>query len=148
MICIASDHAGYELKEHIKHYLESKGIKVKDMGTHSLDSVHYPTYGELAAKEVSEGRCDKAIIVCGTGLGISMAASKLPGVRCALCTNTFMAEMARQHNDANILALGARVIGMGVAEGLVDTFLETPFEGGRHGIRVDMIGDIEKKYNC
>ncbi len=146
MICIASDHAGFELKEHIKNYLTQKGFEVKDVGTESLDSVHYPIYGESAAIEVSEGRCEKAIIVCGTGLGISMAASKLPGIRCALCTNTFMARMARQHNDANILAMGARVVGVGVAECMVDTFLETEFEGGRHGTRVDIINEIDKKY--
>ena len=146
MICIASDHAGYPLKEHIKQYLADKDIEVKDLGTESLDSTHYPIYGESAAYEVSEGRYEKAIIICGTGLGICMAASKLPGIRCAVCTNTFMARMAREHNDANILALGARVTGSGVAEGIVDAFLESEFQGGRHGIRVNLINNIDKKY--
>ncbi len=143
MICIGSDHAAYDMKEHIKKFLIDKGYEVEDVGTHAPISVHYPTYGEAVARKVASGECDKGIIICGTGIGISMAASRVDGIRCAVCTNTFMARLAREHNDANIIALGARVIGTGMAEELVETFLTTEFDGGRHAIRVDMIGNVK-----
>ena len=145
MIVLGSDHAGFELKRHIMGYLEQKGYEVKDLGCATAESVDYPTYGEAAAREVACGRAELAVIVCGTGLGISMAANKVKGIRAALCANEFMARMARLHNDANVLALGSRVVGTGLAEAIVDAFLTTPFEGGRHAKRVKLLMDIENK---
>lgn len=145
MIVLGSDHAGFELKQHIKQFLTQKGYEIKDLGCDSPKSVDYPLFGELAAREVADGMADYAIIVCGTGLGISMAANKVRGIRAALCTNEYMARMARLHNDANVLALGSRVVGAGLAEAIVDTFLSTAFEGGRHAGRVKLIMDIENK---
>ena len=144
MIALGSDHAGYPLKEHIKKHLIEKGIEIIDMGCFSTDSAHYPEYGEKVARAVTGGRADLGVIVCGTGIGISIAANKVSGIRAALCTDSYMARMARLHNDANILALGARVVGMGVAEDIVDTFIHTSFEGGRHSERVDMIMRIKE----
>lgn len=144
MIALGSDHAGFPLKEHIKRYLENKGIPVSDLGCGGTDAVHYPDYGEKVALAVAGGRAERGVAVCGTGVGIAIAANKVPGVRAAVCVNGYMARMARLHNDANVLALGARVIGAGVAEEIVDLFLETPFEGGRHRTRVDMFARIEK----
>ena len=143
MICIGSDHAAFELKNHLKEYLIKKGYEVKDVGVDTPISVNYPTYGEKVAKAVASGECEYGIAICGTGIGISMAASRVKGIRCALCTNTFMARLARQHNNANVIALGARVIGSGMAEEMVDVFLNTEFEGGRHSIRVAMLDEIE-----
>lgn len=145
MIAIGSDHAGYELKVHIRKYLEEKGVEVKDVGCDSPASVDYAVYGESAAREVAEGRAEFGIVICGTGLGISMAANKTRGIRAALCTNEYMAQMARRHNDANVLALGARVVGTGLAEAIVDAFLAAQFEGGRHARRVQLIMDIENR---
>lgn len=147
MICIGSDHAAYDMKEHIKTYLTDKGYEVKDLGPDMSISVHYPLYGEAVAKAVTSGECEYGIVLCGTGIGISMAASKVTGIRCALCTNTYMARMAREHNDANVLALGARVVGYGIAEEMVDIFLKTEFQQGRHAVRVDMINDIDARYS-
>lgn len=148
MICIASDHAGYELKEHLKKYLFGKGYEVLDLGCDGPASVDYPVYGEKAGECVASGKADKGIIVCGTGLGISMAANKVPGVRAALCTNTTMARLAREHNNANILALGARIVGSVLAEDIADAFLNTEFSTqGRHGSRVALISEIEHKYS-
>lgn len=144
MIVLGSDHAGFALKEHIKAYLEGKGFPVRDMGCASAASVDYAVYGESAALEVAGGRAEYAVIVCGTGLGISMAANKVRGIRAALCTSEYMARMARLHNDANVLALGSRVVGTGLAEAIVDAFLQTPFEGGRHAVRVGQMMDIER----
>ena len=143
MVALGSDHAGYPLKEHIRKYLIEKGIQIVDMGCFSTDSVHYPEYGEKVARAVASGRADLGVIVCGTGIGISIAANKVSGIRAALCTDSYRARMARLHNDANILALGARVVGAGVAEDIVDAFLYTSFEGGRHSERVDMIMRIK-----
>lgn len=143
MIALGSDHAGYPLKEHIKEYLTKKGIEVMDLGCNSLDSVNYPDYGEKVAVAVAKGQAERGIVICGTGIGISISANKVPGIRAALCTNGYMARMTRLHNDANVLAMGARVVGAGVAEDIVDLFLETEFEGGRHKTRVDMITRIE-----
>lgn len=147
MIAIGSDHGGYELKEQIIKYLKDKQYEVKDFGTcDCTTSVDYPDYGLAVAEAVKDGECEKGIIICGTGLGISMAANKVPGIRAALCTDCFTARMSREHNNANILALGGRVLGSGLALEIVETWLNSEFTGGRHAIRVNKISDIEKKY--
>ena len=138
-IAVGSDHAGFPLKEKIVAYLREKGYDVLDLGTNSLDSVDYPVYGVKVGRAVTDGTAEKGIIVCGTGIGISIAANKVPGVRAANCTNEYMAKYTRLHNDANVLALGARVVGEGVAEEIVDVFLNTEFEGGRHARRVALL---------
>ncbi|WP_029759334.1 ribose 5-phosphate isomerase B [Fusobacterium nucleatum] len=139
-IALGADHGGYELKEKIKQYLAKKdGIEVIDFGTNSTESVDYPKYGHLVAKSVVEKKVDFGILVCGTGIGISIAANKMKGIRAANCTNTTMARLARQHNDANILALGARIVGDVLALDIVDEFLVSSFEGGRHQRRVEEI---------
>lgn len=139
-IALGADHGGFELKEKIKKYLLSKGnIEVIDMGTHSTDSVDYPKYGQEVARVVVNKEVDFGILVCGTGIGISIAANKIKGVRAALCFNTTMAKLTRQHNDANILALGARITGDVLALDIVDEFLVSSFEGGRHLKRVEAI---------
>jgi ribose 5-phosphate isomerase B len=150
MIAIGSDHAGYELKEAIIKYLINSNIEVLDLGTNNgITSVDYPDYGEKVALEVASGRANKGIIICGTGIGISLAANKVSGIRSAVCTNEYMAKMARMHNNANILSLGARVIGVGLAEAIVETFITTEFdsENTRHGCRVNKIMNIEKNKN-
>lgn len=148
MIAIGSDHGGYELKEAIKGYLDSEKIPYRDLGTYSLDSVDYSDFGVLVAKTVASGECDLGIIVCGTGIGISIAANKVPGIRAALCTDTYMARMAKEHNNANVLALGGRVLGVGSALEIVKTFIQTPFSNeSRHQRRIDKIHDIEKQYS-
>ena len=148
MICMASDHAGYELKEHLKAFLTEKGYEILDLGTDGPASVDYPRFGQATGECVASGKAEKGIIVCGTGLGISMAANKVPGIRAALCTDTTMARLCREHNDANILAMGARVIGSVAAEDIALTFLNTEFSTqGRHASRVAMIGEIKQKYN-
>lgn len=139
-IALGADHGGYELKEKIKKHLsEKEGINIVDMGTYSTESVDYPKYGRLVAKSVVEKEVDFGILVCGTGIGISIAANKISGIRAALCTNTTMAKLSRQHNDANVLALGARIIGDILALEIVNEFLATSFEGGRHTRRVETI---------
>ena len=144
MIAIASDHGGYALKEHIKAYLTAQGKSVKDFGTDSLASCDYPIFGRAAAEAVASGECEKGIVICTTGIGISITANKVKGVRCALCSEPLSAEMTRRHNNANMLAMGAGVIGTNMAERIVDTFLSTEFEGGRHERRVNLISDMEK----
>lgn len=140
MIGIGSDHGGFELKEKIKKHLEERGLEYKDFGTHSTASCDYPVYGRAVAKAVAAGECDRGIIICGTGIGISITANKVKGVRAALCSDCFSAQATREHNDANILALGARVLGEGLALKIVDTFLDTPFSGDeRHIRRISMI---------
>lgn len=146
MIAIGSDHAGYLLKADIIKFLESKGLVVKDFGTNCPDSVDYPDYGRAVAEAVASKECEKGILICGTGIGISISANKVPGVRAALCTDSYMAKMCRQHNDANIIAIGERVVGPGLAFDIIETWLETEFLGGRHQNRLDKISDIEKKY--
>ncbi|EHQ92274.1 ribose 5-phosphate isomerase B [Desulfosporosinus youngiae] len=143
-VALGADHGGYELKEAILCHLEKQGIEVQDFGTHSKDSVDYPKYGFAVGSAIIKEKADLGIVVCGTGLGISMAANKIPGIRAAVCTETFSARMAREHNNANILALGARVIGVGLALEIVDIFLKTEFSGGRHALRVNLISDIER----
>ena len=145
MIALANDHSGIALKEEIKKLLDQRGLEYKDFGTNTEASVDYPIYGESVAKAVVSGECDRGIIICGTGIGISIAANKVRGARAALCTDCFMAEMTRRHNEANILALGARVLGHGLALKIVETFLDTEFEGGRHARRVDIISAIEER---
>ena len=145
MIALANDHSGIALKDEIKKLLDQRGLEYKDFGTNTEASVDYPIYGESVAKAVVSGECDRGIIICGTGIGISIAANKVRGARAALCTDCFMAEMTRRHNDANILALGARVVGHGLALKIVETFLDTEFEGGRHARRVDIISAIEER---
>lgn len=145
MIALANDHSGIALKEEIKKLLDKRGLEYKDFGTNTEASVDYPIYGEAVGKAVVSGECERGIIICGTGIGISISANKVRGVRAALCTDCFMAEMTRRHNDANVLALGARVLGTGLALKIVETFLDTEFEGGRHERRVDIISAIEER---
>lgn len=140
-ISIGCDHGGYSLKEHIKTYLEGLGHTVLDCGTNSTESCDYPDFGKAAARAVADGRCERGIVICTTGIGISMAANKVRGVRCALCSEPFSAEMTRRHNNANMLALGAGLIGNNLAERIVEVFLSTGFEGGRHERRVQKIED-------
>ena len=140
MISIGSDHGGYELKMAVIEHLNSKGIECKDYGCYSLDSCDYPEFGRAAAKAVSEGECEKGIVICTTGIGISITANKVKGVRCALCTNTEPAKMTRLHNNSNMLALGASVVSKELAMDIVDTFLNTEFsEEERHQRRIDKI---------
>lgn len=141
-LAFASDHAGYAMKEMLKEYAASllEVSEVIDLGTNSTESVHYPDYGRAAAEEVVNGKADLAVIVCGSGVGISIAANRVGGARAALCQNGLTAKLAREHNDANILALGARLIGDDVAKECLLQFLTTEFAGGRHQIRVDMLG--------
>ena len=147
MIAIGSDHGGYELKERIANYLIKKGMTVEDFGCFSSEtSVDYPDYGLAVAEAVAGGKYEFGIIVCGTGIGISIAANKVPGIRAALCTDCYMARMSREHNNANILALGGRVIGEGLALEIVETWLNAKFAGERHQIRLDKITGIEEKY--
>ena len=143
MIALGADHAGYELKELIKKHLQEKGIQVEDMGTYSTDSVDYPDYAYPVAKKVAAGQAEYGILCCGTGIGISIAANKVKGIRAALCADEFSAEMTRRHNDANILCMGGRVIKSELALKLVDIFLNTPFEGDKHLRRINKIAEIE-----
>ena len=143
MIALSSDHAGFPLKEEIKRYLDEKQIAYTDCGAYSTASVDYPYQAKKACDLVVSGECDKAILCCGTGVGISIAANKVKGIRAACCSDYFSAKYTRAHNDANALCLGARVIGPGAALELVEVFLNTPFEGGRHQRRVDQITEIE-----
>ena len=144
MIAIASDHGGYTLKEHIKAYLAAQGITCKDFGTDSTDSCDYPIFAKAAAESVASGECEKGIVICTTGIGVSITANKVKGVRCALCGDSFSAEMTRRHNNANVLAMGAGIVGRNLAERIVDTFLSTDFEGGRHARRVALISEMEE----
>ena len=141
MIALGCDHGGYALMQSVKAHLDELGLEYKDFGTYSTDSCDYPVYAKAAANAVASGECEKGILICGTGIGISIAANKVKGIRAALCSDCFSAEMTRRHNDANMLAMGARVLGEGLALKIVDIFLHTPFDGGRHARRVDMIED-------
>jgi ribose 5-phosphate isomerase B len=142
-IVLSSDHAAIDLRRAIADHISAQGYMVDDIGPVTTESTHYPKHGEAAARKVASGECDLGIILCGTGQGIMMAANKVNGIRCGVCSDTFSARMIRMHNNANILSLGARVIGEGLALDIVDAFLSAEFEGGRHGTRVDMITDIE-----
>lgn len=140
MIALGCDQAGFELMQEVKTYLTGNGYEFKDFGTYSTEACDYPVYGKLVANAVASGECDKGILVCGTGIGISIAANKVPGIRAAVCTDCFTAEATRQHNDANVLALGGRVVGKGLALKIVETFLTTPFSNAeRHLRRVNML---------
>ncbi len=142
MIAIGSDHGGWALKQEVMKHLDARGLEYKDYGTYSEDSCDYPVYGKAVAHAVADGECEKGIIICGTGIGISITANKIKGIRAALCSDCFSAEMTRLHNDANILAFGARVVGPGLALKIVDTFLDTPFSGDeRHIRRIKQIED-------
>ncbi len=138
-IGLGADHGGFELKNTIKKYLENKGYEIIDFGTNSIDSVDYPNYAKLVGKAVVEKEVTYGILVCGTGVGISIAANKVKGIRCALCTNTTMARLTREHNDANVIALGGRIVGDILALDMVDVFLNTKFDGGRHSKRIGML---------
>ena len=145
MIAIGSDHSGYLLKEEIKKHLKEKGYEFKDFGTDSTASCDYPVYAEKVCRAVQSGECEKGILICGTGIGMSMCANKCKGIRAAVCGDHFSAEFTRKHNNANVLCLGARVIGAGVAMQLVDIFLTTEYEGGRHEKRVEMMMQLENE---
>lgn len=145
-VAIGSDHAGFDLKEVIKKHLEEKGFEVIDKGTYSKERVDYPVYGKAVAESVVSGEADKGIVICGTGIGISISANKVKGIRAALCTNEYMARMAIRHNNANILALGGRVLGQDLAISIVDAFFSEHFEGGRHEKRIELIHQIEESY--
>ena len=144
MIALASDHGGYALKETVKQHLTQRNIPFKDYGCFSEASVDYPDMAKLACDAVVGGECEKALLFCGTGIGISMAANKIKGIRAACCSDCFSAKYTRLHNDANALCLGGRVVGPGLAVELVDLFLDTPFEGGRHEGRIAKIHALEK----
>ena len=142
-ISIGCDHGGFALKENIRAYLEEQGHTVTDVGCKSLESCDYPDFGAAAARLVASGACERGIVICPTGIGISISANKVKGIRCALCGDTFSAEMTRRHNDANMLALGAGITGPNLAQKIVEVFLSTGFEGGRHARRVDKLMQIE-----
>ena len=144
-IALAADHGGFELKEAVKAHLEEQGIAFIDFGTHSTASVDYPDMALPACDAVVSGQCEKALLFCGTGIGISMAANKVKGIRACACSDSFSCEFTRRHNDANALCLGGRVIGAGLAIQLVDLFLATPFEGGRHANRIAKLTEIENR---
>jgi ribose 5-phosphate isomerase B len=142
-LAIGCDHGGIDLKIEIVKHLEERGIEFVDFGIKEYQSVNYPEIALPLAKAVASGECDRGILVCGTGIGMSMAANKVKGIRAAVCSDHFSAKFTRLHNDANILCLGGRVIGPGVANEMVDLFIDTEYEGGRHAARVQMIADIE-----
>lgn len=144
-IAIGCDHGGITLKDSIVNYLEERGVQIEDFGTFGTESVDYPDYAYKVARSVADGRADKGILMCGTGIGISIAANKVNGIRCALCHNTETARLTALHNDSNILAMGGRVIDCDTAVDIVKTWLDTPFEGGRHINRINKISEIEKK---
>ena len=141
-IAVAADHGGYKLKEKVKEHLLERGIEVEDLGTHSEESVDYPIYGKLCGEAVASGQADLGVVVCGTGIGISIAANKVHGIRCGLCTSVEMAHLTKQHNNANILALGGRTTGDELAMESVDEWLDTQYEGGRHQRRVEMLDNL------
>lgn len=142
MIALASDHGGFQLKKAIMAHLDKRGLAYKDFGTYTEDSCDYPDYAKPAAHAVADGECERGILICGTGIGISITANKIKGIRAALCSDCFSAQATREHNDANILAMGARVVGEGLALKIVDTFLDTPFSNDpRHIRRISKIED-------
>ena len=145
MIALGSDHGGYKLKEEIKKYLDEIGIKYKDYGTYSEDRCEYPEYAEKVAKAVQKKECEKGILICGTGFGVSIVANKFKGIRCAKCNDEEEAKFSRMHNDSNVLALGADYMDVNKAIRIVRTWIATEFEGGRHKTRVEMIEEIENE---
>ena len=142
-IVIGCDHAGYNIKNAVKKHIEEKGYEVIDVGTNSSDSCHYPVYASAACQKILDGECELGILICGTGIGMSIAANKHKGIRAAACSEAFSAELTRQHNDANVLCLGARVIDYDKIQSLTDLFLTTEFMGGKHATRVGMLSEIE-----
>ena len=147
MIAIGCDHGGYELKQEIIKYLEEHNLEYTDFGCDSLESTDYPIYAKRVAIAVQSGDCDKGILICGTGIGISVAANKVPGVIAAVCSEPYSAKLTKQHNNANIIAFGARVVGVELAKMILDEFFGAEFEGGRHVNRINKITEIEKKYS-
>ncbi|MCL2220700.1 MAG: ribose 5-phosphate isomerase B [Oscillospiraceae bacterium] len=146
MIALACDHGGFMLKQDIIKHLDAVGLEFKDFGTYTEDSCDYPVFAVLASKAIVSGECERGIFICGTGIGVSLAANKVPGIRAAVCTNTYMAEKTRAHNDANVLALGARVVDTPLALDIVKTFLNTEFSGDeRHARRVDMLKYLDSQ---
>jgi len=143
-VALGSDHGGFQLKEAIKKHLNRKGIEFADYGTFNSESVDYPDYGRITAEAIMSGECDRGIVCCGTGIGISLAANKVKGIRCALVSEEYSARMAKSHNNANMIAMGGRVVGEGIATGIVDAWLEAEFECGRHERRVEKIMEIEE----
>ncbi len=146
-VAIGCDHGGIVLKDTVKDTLKSLGAEVVDFGTNSMDSVDYPTYGLKVAEAVASGEADCGVVMCGTGIGISISANKVPGIRCAVVTNTYMAQLTKNHNNANVISLGGRVISPEEAKDIVTAWYTAEFEGARHQRRLDMITDIERKYN-
>ena len=144
-IIIGSDHGGFELKKDVIAHLEKRGVEVIDVGTYSTESCNYPDYARALCKRIQSGEFERGILICGTGIGISIAANKHNGIRAACCSDTFSARMTRMHNDANVLCFGGRVVGAGLACDMVDLFIDTEFEGGRHIDRVNMLAEIEKE---
>lgn len=138
------DHVGFELKEPLKRYLQERGVDVKDFGTFSSERTDYPLYARSVARAVASGECELGMLFCGTGVGISIAANKVKGIRAVVCSEPYSARLSRQHNDTNILCLGARVVGLELAKMIVDEWLAAQFEGGRHAVRVTMIAEIER----
>lgn len=143
MIALGSDHGGLALKRHVMEYLDARGLEYQDFGCYTAESCDYPDFGRAAAEAVASGACDRGIVICTTGIGISIAANKVKGIRCALCSEPLSAEMTRRHNDANMLAMGGRIIGIELAKGIVQVFLSTEFSGGRHKTRIDKIAQYE-----
>lgn len=143
-VVIGSDHGGFELKEVLKNHLTEKGFDVTDVGAYDTNSVDYPDIAQKACAEITSGKCDFGVLVCGTGIGISMAANKVRGIRCALVSNEYSAEMTKRHNNANVLAFGGRVTGPDLAKNILDAYLDAEFEGGRHQNRIDKISAIEE----
>ena len=141
-VAIASDHGGFELKEIVKEHLSSKGVELDDLGTFSSESVDYPDYAHLVAQRIAEGKNKRAILICGTGIGMSITANRYRNVRAALCNDVFSAKMSRQHNDANVIVLGGRVVGPGLALEITETWLMTEFDGGRHARRIEKIENV------
>ena len=143
MLAIGCDHGGFELKEHILKHLKNKGLEVKDFGCYDENSVDYPDIAEKVGRVVSSGECESGILICGTGIGISIAANKIKGIRAALCSDVYSAKMTKEHNNANIICMGGRVIGRELAFMIVDTWLEAEFQGGRHQARIEKIHALE-----
>ena len=144
MIAIGSDHGGFALKEEIKKHLDENKIPYEDFGTYNTDSVDYPLIAEKTCAAITSGKCDKGILCCGTGIGISMAANKIKGIRCVTCSDPLSAELGRRHNNANMLSMGARIIGPELAKCIARAFLTAQFEGGRHALRVEMLSALER----
>lgn len=138
-IAIGSDHGGFNLKQQVMKHLEERGLEYKDYGTYDTNSCHYPVYAKAVGKAITSGECERGILICGTGIGISIAANKIRGIRASLCSDTYSARLTRNHNDSNVLCMGERVLGTGLALDIVDAWLDAEYEGGRHQTRIDML---------